>query len=221
MPQRILVSQRIGAVDGLLLRPPAARALLVLAHGAGAGMQHAFMESMAQAFANLELATLRYQFPYIQAGRKPPDVPNVLLSTVAAALRHALQVAPQLPMLLAGKSMGGRMSAYFMARDAPQTVRGIIFLGFPLHTPGKPAITRAAALNNVRVPMLFLQGSKDKLADPILLAEVCRNLGQRAVLNILHDADHSFAVPKRRNLTPAQVTALLAQQTADFVEELI
>jgi hypothetical protein len=205
-------------VSTLLLKPAAARHLLVLGHGAGAGMRHPFMEAISARLAGVGVATLRYQFPYMEGGGRRPDPKPVLLATVRAAVREAAARTDGLPLLAGGKSMGGRMTSSAEA-EAPLTgVRGLIFFGFPLHPAGRPSIERAAHLDAVRLPMLFLQGDRDRLADLDLLQPVCRRLGERATLHVVAGADHGFHVLRSSGRTDAQVQDELAQAVASWSE---
>lgn len=206
--------ENAGEVSALLLRPDDARWLLLLAHGAGAGMRHAFMESLAGELAAARIATLRYQFPYMELRRNRPDSPVVLTATVAAALHTALKVAPGLPIIAGGKSMGGRMTSQVAAKSLLPGVRGLVFFGFPLHPPNAPATKRADHLAEVPVPMLFMQGTRDTLADLVLLRPIIKKLGTLATLHIIESADHSFHVLKRSGKTDAGVLTELAQTTA-------
>src|SRR5436190_1421265 len=172
------------SVSALLLRPETPRYLLVLAHGAGAGMGHPFMGALSAELARVGIATFRYQFPYMEERRRVPDSPPVLTATVAAAVRTAAEEAPGLPVLAGGKSMGGRMTSQAAAEGQLQGVRGIVFYGFPLHPPSKPAVKRGDHLANVRIPMLFLQGTRDELADLELLRPIAERLGPLATLQI-------------------------------------
>ncbi len=194
---RIPVSESIGEVSALLVRPPGARFLYVLAHGAGAGMRHPFLGRMAEALAEVGVATLRYQFPYMERKARRPDPPAVATATVRAAVALAQRLALELPLIAGGKSFGGRMTSTAQSSEPLPGVRGLAFLGFPLHPPGKPAVTRGEHLDAVRLPMLFLQGDRDEFAEPILLRQVLRNLGSRATLHLVHGGDHSFSVPKK------------------------
>jgi len=207
-------------VSALLLRPSKARRLLVLAHGAGAGMNHPFMEKMAGELAGVGVATLRYQFPYMEARRRAPDAPAVLTATVAAAVRAAAEAAPGLPLLAGGKSMGGRMTSQAAAQRPLDGVRGLVFFGFPLHPPNQPGTKRADHLAKVSMPMLFLQGTRDTLADLQLLRPVCANLGPRARLHVIETADHSFRVLKRSGRSDAEVLRELAEKTASWAEKI-
>ena len=202
---------RVGDVSGLLLRPDGARLLYVLAHGAGAGMRHPFLESIAQRLAERSIATLRYQFPYMEQRARRPDPPAVAAATVRAAVIEAAGVAPGLPLVAGGKSFGGRMTSTAQAEDPLPGVRGLVFLGFPLHPPGRPAGKRAEHLAQVRIPMLFLQGDRDEFADLKLLKPVVKQLGERATLHLAEGGDHSFHVLKRSGRTDTEVMAELVE----------
>ena len=203
-------------VAALLLRPAGARCLYVFAHGAGAGMQHRFMEAASARLAGHGIATLRYQFPYMEAGSRRPDSRATLLAAVRAAVRAAAAAAPDLPLLAGGKSMGGRMTSQAAAEAPLSGVRGLVFFGFPLHPAGRPSTERADHLGNVRLPMLFLQGDRDKLAEIDLLRPVCAGLGERATLHVVPEADHSFHVPKRSGRSDDEVLAELARIVAEW-----
>jgi predicted alpha/beta-hydrolase family hydrolase len=191
-------------VSAILASPDAPRAGCVLAHGAGAGMRHPFLETVASRLLGRGLATLRYQFPYMEERRSRPDAPPVAMATVGAAIRRAAELLPGVPLYAGGKSFGGRMTSQLAASE-PLDVRGLIFLGFPLHAPKKPSVSRAAHLAKVSLPMLFLQGTRDDLADLTLMREVTAPLGTRATLHVVEGADHSFRVLKRSGRTDAQV----------------
>jgi uncharacterized protein len=182
--------------DHILLRPSDAHLMYVLAHGAGAGMRHPFMTGIAEKLQAKGVATLRYEFPYMQSGKKSPDVPRVLEATVRKAIEKAAELAPDLPIIAGGKSMGGRITSQLLANDHTLPVRGIAFLGFPLHQPGKPGRDRAKHLFDVIQPMLFIQGTRDSLADLSLMREVTGELRERATLHVVDGGDHSFAVRK-------------------------
>lgn len=178
------------------------------------------MESMSGALARHGVATLRYQFPYMERGRRPPDPQPILLETVRAAVTRAIEVADGLPVLAGGKSMGGRMTSLAASRESLRGVSGIVFLGFPLHPAGRPSVDRAAHLDAVGVPLLFLQGSRDRLASLDLLTPVCAGLGSGTTLHVVEDADHSFHVPKRTGRSDEGVLEELAHTTADWAATL-
>src|SRR5229473_98444 len=209
-----------GEVSALLLRPVQARRLLVMAHGAGAGMSHPFMEQLADELAGVDVATFRYQFPYMETQRRVPDAPAVLMATVVAAVRAAAEAAPGLPLLAGGKSMGGRMTSQAAAQHPLDGVRGLVLFGFPLHPPNRPGTKRADHLAKVRLPMLFLQGTRDTLADLKLLRPVCAKLGSRATLHVTETADHSFHMLKRSGRSDAEVLQELAETTASWAEQI-
>lgn len=209
-----------GRVSAILVRPAGAKALYVLAHGAGAGMRHPFLEAMAEALAAREVATLRYQFPYVEQGKKRPDPPHVLERTVRAAVAEAARLEPGLPLVAGGKSMGGRMTSQAAAKEALAGVRRLAFLGFPLHAPKKPGVERGEHLGRVGVPMLFLQGTRDAFARIDLLRPVVVALGDRATLHLVDGGDHSFGVPKSSGRTPADVIGDLAATLADWTKKL-
>jgi uncharacterized protein len=203
-------------VSALLLMPAGPRHLLVLAHGAGAGMNHPFMEEVARELAAVNVATLRYQFPYMEARRRVPDAPSVLTATVAAAVHAATEAAPNLPLFAGGKSMGGRMTSQAAAQGLLETVKGLVFFGFPLHPPKQPGTKRADHLAKVRMPMLFLQGTRDTLADLKLLRPICEELGSRATLHVIETADHSFHVLKSTRKSDTEVLHELAEAEASW-----
>jgi hypothetical protein len=207
-------------VSALLLSPAKAKQMLVLAHGAGAGMNHPFMEKLAEELAGVGVATLRYRFPYMQEHRRVPDAPGVLTATVAAAVRTAADLAPQLPLFAGGKSMGGRMTSQAAAQGQLEAVKGLVFFGFPLHPPGNPGTKRAEHLAKVKTPMLFLQGTRDTFADLKLLRPVCAQLGARATLHIIETADHSFHVLKSSQRSDSEVLQELAETTVSWAEKL-
>ncbi len=198
------------SVSGLLQVPPNARACYVMAHGAGAGMTHAFMASFANDLAERGVATLRFQFPYMERGSRRPDSPKLAQATVRAAVREASAQAPGLPLFAGGKSFGGRMTSQAQAASPLPGVRGLAFLGFPLHPPGKPGDERAAHLSDVKIPMLFLQGTRDEFAELALLRDVVKKLGARATLRLFDDADHSFHVPARTGKKDPEIRAEMA-----------
>jgi hypothetical protein len=201
----------------ILVRPPDARALYVLAHGAGAGMRHRFLQEMADALAAQAIATFRFEFPYATAGRKRPDPPALLEATVRGAVAAAQEAARGLPILAGGKSMGGRMTTQAEARDPIDGVRGVVLLGFPLHAAGAPSSARGEHLVRVGVPALFLQGTRDKLADLALLRPL---LPPSAELRVIDGADHGFHVPKSSGKSDADVVRELAAEIAAFAARI-
>ena len=209
-----------GEVSALLLRPANARWLLVLAHGAGAGMRHPFLETLAQELAGTSIATLRYQFPYLEQRRRVPDAPSVLTATVAAAVRAGAKATADLPLLAGGKSLGGRMTSTAASEGKLEAVRGLVFFGFPLHPPKRPGTKRAEHLRDVKHPMLFLQGTRDDLADLKLLRPICEQLGERATLHIIEGADHSFHVLKKSGKTDEGVMRELAETVAAWAAKI-
>lgn len=218
---RFRVTERSGEVSSLLLRPDDADCLLVLAHGAGAGMRHAFPEALARRLAARRIATFRYQFPYMERGSRRPDFPPVLVATVRAACAAAEVEAGPLPLLAGGKSLGGRMTSTAASAEVLPGVRGLVFFGFPLHPPGRPGRERAAHLADAGLPMLFLQGTRDKLADLELLRSVCAELGARATLRIVDGGDHSFRVLKRSGRTDDEALDELADATRDWADRVV
>ncbi|HKW83817.1 MAG TPA: alpha/beta family hydrolase [Burkholderiaceae bacterium] len=194
-------------------------AAYVFAHGAGAGMHHRFMQDVAQGLAERGIATLRYQFAYMEKGSKRPDVPRVAHAAVRAAVDAAARLWPQLPLFAGGKSFGGRMSSQAQAAAPLPGVRGLVFFGFPLHPAGKPAAERGEHLLQVDCPMLFLQGTRDELADTSLLRALTGRLGERATLELVADADHSFHVPARSGRTDAQVRAGLLDAFVRWIDQ--
>ncbi len=208
-------------VSALLVLPAGARALYVLAHGSGAGMAHPFLATMAAALAERGIATLRYQFPYMEAGSRRPDSPPVAHAAVRAAVAEAAQRAPGVPLIAGGKSFGGRMTSQAQALEPLPGVAGLAFLGFPLHPPGKPGDTRGDHLADVHVPMLFLQGTRDEFAELSLLEPLCRRLGPGAALHLVEGANHSFKVPAKSGRTDADVRAELADALAAWTGEIL
>lgn len=194
--QTITISATLGSVSTISLLPEKSQALILLAHGAGAGMKHAFMESLAMELAELSIGSLRYNFPYMEQGRKRPDVPAIAEKTVEVMLNTVHIQYPDIPIVAAGKSFGGRMTSQLLAKQSPPFVKGIIFYGFPLHPAGKPSQERARHLQDVTLPMLFLQGTKDELAYMDLLEPVCKSL-PAATLVKFEGADHAFKAGKK------------------------
>ena len=218
-PQPIRIEWEGGRVSGLLQGTDGARACLVLAHGAGAGMTHPFMAAVARGLAERGLATLRYQFPYMERRAKRPDSPKVAQATVRAAVLEAARLAPGLPLFAGGKSFGGRMTSQAQSESSLPGVRGLAFLGFPLHAPGRPSSDRGEHLFEVQIPMLFLQGSRDDFADLKLLAPLVARLGVGATLTVIPDADHSFHVPARSGRSDADVLADIPGVLAGWMEK--
>lgn len=208
-------------VSGLLQLPLRARACYVLAHGAGAGMTHPFMAAVAAGLAQRSIATLRYQFPYMERGSKRPDAPKLAQATVRAAVTTARGALPNLPLIAGGKSFGGRMTSQAQAAAPLPRVRGLAFLGFPLHAVGQPSAERGEHLFGVQVPMLFLQGTRDTLASLDQLQPLCKKLGRRATVKLFADADHSFHVPVRSGRKDAEVFGELLDALADWLSGVI
>ena len=217
---RFQASRSAGEVSAILDRPEHARWLYVFGHGAGAGMRHGFMERASAALGAEGIASFRYQFPYVEKRLRTPDPQPILLSTVRAAVAEAHAAAGDLPLLAGGKSMGGRMTSLASAAEPLDGVRGLVFFGFPLHPLGKPGTERAEHLDRVRVPMLFLQGTKDRLANLDLLRPVLERVGDRATIHIVEDADHSFVVPKRSGRDLDDVLFDLARTTSAWADGL-
>lgn len=209
------------SVSALLLRPPQARACYVLAHGAGAGMTHPSMEATAAGLCERGIATLRYQFPYMEKGSKRPDPPAVAHAAVRAAVAEAARCCEALPLFAGGRSFGGRMTSQAQALAPLAGVRGLAFLGFPLHPAGKPSMDRAKHLADVGIPMLFLQGTRDALAARDQIEPVCENLGGRATLTLFENADHSFHVPARSGRTDAQIRGEMLDALASWIDRVI
>ncbi len=207
-------------VSGLLQLPASARACYVMAHGAGAGMTHPFLDAVAEGLSRRGVATLRYQFPSMERGSKRPDAPQVAHLAVRAAVAEAARLAPGLALFAGGKSFGGRMTSQAQALAPLPGVRGLAFIGFPLHPAGRPGDERAAHLDAVDVPMLFLQGTRDDLADLALLEPVIRRLGDRARLQRYEGADHSFHVLVRSGSPRVDIGNDLPQALADWIEEV-
>src|SRR5881394_309817 len=220
-PVAITVGDGGARVSGLLLRPPGARWLYVLAHGAGAGMRHPFLETIARALAERDVATLRYQFPYMERRASRPDPPAVAAAAVRAAVAEAARLAPELPVVAGGKSFGGRMTSTAQAEQPLPGVRGLVFLGFPLHPPGRPDDKRAEHLAQVRIPMLFLQGDRDEFADLKLLKTVVKRLGAGATLYPVEGGDHSFHVLKRSGRTDADVMTELVDAIVKWTAGIV
>jgi predicted alpha/beta-hydrolase family hydrolase len=208
-------------VSGLLQASAEVRACYVMAHGAGAGMNHPFMSAVASGLAERGIATLRYQFLYMEQGSKRPDAPAVAHAAVRAAVTEAARLLPHLPLFAGGKSFGGRMTSQAQSASPLPGVRGLIFLGFPLHPPGKPSEDRAKHLSDVQIPMLFLQGSRDEFANLDLLQPLIQRHGRRSTLKLFEDADHSFHVPARTGRKDAEVRREMLDATVAWIDSVI
>ena len=219
--EKLTVNVGATRVSGLLLCPSEARACYVLAHGAGAGMTHPFLEAIAGALAERQIATLRFQFPYMELGAKRPDPPKLAQAAVRAAVAAAGKHLADLPLIAGGKSFGGRMTSQAQASGPLSGVRGLAFLGFPLHPAKQPSSSRADHLDQVHVPMLFLQGTRDALANIDLIKELMALLGSRATLHAINEADHSFRLPARAGRKASEVTYELADKIADWTGRII
>jgi uncharacterized protein len=215
----IFVTEAI-SVSGLWQCAPESKACLVLAHGAGAGMHHPFLAGVANELEGLGIATLRYQFPYMEHRGKRPDPPALCHATVRAAVAAALRLSTSLPLFAGGKSFGGRMTSQAQAASPLVDVRGLVFLGFPLHPPKQPSETRAQHLFKVKIPLLFLQGTRDTFAELSLLRPLVTRLGGRATLTLIQDADHSFHVPARTGRTDAQMQTEMLNALSSWTASL-
>lgn len=207
-------------VSGLFIKPAGAKACYVFAHGAGAGMDHSFMTTFALALAERSVATLRFQFPYVERGSKRVDSPQIAQHAIEAAVAKASELAPDLKLFAGGKSFGGRMTSQAQAAGLIPSVAGLVFVGFPLHPDGKPSTTRADHLSDVSVPMLFLQGTRDGLADLELIRGVTRKLGSKATLHQVEHADHSFHVLVRSGRTDPEVFDELLTSMVGWLEQV-
>lgn len=208
-------------MSALLLAPPAARICYVLAHGAGAGMTHPSMEAVATELAECGIATFRYQFPYMEQGSKRPDPPALCHATIRAAVVAITRLAPELVLVAGGRSFGGRMTSQAQAASPLPGVRGLIFLAFPLHPAGRPSSERGKHLFEVEIPMLFLQGTRDALADLEQLRPLCEQLGERATLRLFAEADHSFHVPARTGRNDAELRREIIGELAAWLDSTI
>jgi uncharacterized protein len=217
---RFQASKSSGEVGAVLMKPEDTEFLMVLAHGAGAGMNHPFMETLSNKLAEKNIAVFRYQFPYWEKGKRSPDPPNILTATVKSAVETASKKLKGVKIIAGGKSLGGRMTSTAASKESLPNVEGIVFFGFPLHAPGKPSSERAEHLFKVTVPMLFLQGTRDKLADLNLLKPVCKKLNGRAEFHIIEGADHSFHVLKSSGKTDEQVIEELAETTSKWANTI-
>jgi predicted alpha/beta-hydrolase family hydrolase len=213
-----LATNSSGDVSGILMRPANATCLYVFAHGAGAGMEHAFMEAAASQLADRGIASFRYNFPYKEAGKRPPNRPPILIKTVRSAVAAAALLAPDLPMFAGGKSMGGRMTSTAASKEVLPGVQGLVFFGFPLHAPGRDSSERGAHLADVGLPMLFLQGTRDKLANLDLLAPLLDEVAPEPTLHIVEGADHGFHVLKRSGRTDDEALAEMCDAFRAWVD---
>jgi predicted alpha/beta-hydrolase family hydrolase len=220
-PQSVQIDVGATRVSGLLLLPPTPKACFVVAHGAGAGMLHPFMTTLANDLASRQIATLRYQFPYMEKRGKRPDPPAVCHATVRAAVAAAHTLLPAVPLIAGGKSFGGRMSSQAQAASPLPQVQGLVFLGFPLHRPKEPSDQRAEHLSQVKIPMLFVQGARDEFAQGSLLNPLIARLGALATLCVLPNADHSFHVPARSAVTAAQTNERLLGTLSEWTDAVI
>lgn len=210
---KILVSKEIGKVSGKCFIPARPKTVMTLAHGAGAGMDHSFMEALATRLAEQGIATVRFNFPFAENKKGRPDSPAVAHQTIKAAIEKTQKLFPKIPLFVGGKSFGGRMSSQYLSANHDDTVNGIVFFGFPLHQPGKPSIERADHLKQLKLPMLFLQGTRDTLATLDLIEKVCKPL-RNAKLVKIEGADHSFKAGKKDTI------GLLVEATNEWMEKI-
>jgi len=217
-PVKIKVSDKIGDVSGLFYSPGEPKSITVFAHGAGAGMKAKFMEAVSLALANRNIATLRFNFPYIENGKKIPDPKPVATAAVAAAVQKAVKLCPNVPVFGSGKSFGGRMTSTAASEGMVPELKGIIFFGFPLHAPGKPSNERAEHLYKVNIPMLFLQGTRDALANMDLLKPVIKKIGKKAELFIIEGADHSFHLTKEYKMKDSEAMEIMCDEVNRWME---
>ena len=213
------ISDKVGKVSGIVQVDGKSKCVLILGHGAGAGMHHEFMTKLADALVHHKIGVVRYNFPYMEQGKRRPDFPAVAHATIREVARD-LHASFKLPLLLSGKSFGGRMASQWVSKDAPEHVNGLIFYGFPLHGIGKDGTERADHLNNIGIPMLFLQGTRDKLARQDLIQEVTEEL-DNATLKFIESGDHSFKVPKKTGRTHDEVILDLAKMSDEWIEDII
>jgi predicted alpha/beta-hydrolase family hydrolase len=215
-----VASESAGNVSAIFERPPGADLMLLLAHGAGAGMRHAFLNALAARLVDRSVAVFRYQFPYMEQGSRRPSPKPLLLATVRSAIREASKLAGDLPLFAGGKSMGGRMTSLALAGEAEPNVRGLVFFGFPLHAAGRAGAERGDHLAEVTNPLLFLQGTRDALADLERLGPLVHELGDRATMHVVEGADHSFHVLKRSGRDDEQVLDELADAARVWMESI-
>jgi predicted alpha/beta-hydrolase family hydrolase len=208
---KFTASKSFGEVSGVVVLPENAELFLVLAHGAGADMNHPFMKTISDYLADQGIGVMRYNFPYTENKKKRPDFVPVLIETVRSAIKAAKKYSKDIPLLAGGKSMGGRMTSMAASKEPLESVKGIVFFGFPLHPVGQPSVERSEHLFNVNVPMLFLQGSRDKLAEPELLVPIIKKIGNKASIHLIEGADHSFKVLKSSGVSDDEVLRQLAR----------
>jgi predicted alpha/beta-hydrolase family hydrolase len=207
------ISPAIGSVSAEYIVPEKAKCIITLAHGAGAGMNHSFMIALAKSLSETGIATIRFNFPFTENKKRRPDLPAVAHKTIEVSISKTKELFPELPLFVAGKSFGGRMTSQYLSAHHDASVKGIIFYGFPLHPPGKPSTERAEHLKDVKIPMLFLQGTRDELATWDLIESVCSSLPLAKLVRI-EGANHSFKVGKQN------VIQLLADTTNDWIEKI-
>ena len=215
---KIKVSANIGSVSAIYYSPAKAKQVLVFAHGAGVSMKSKFMEQVSQSLAGLGIAILRFNFPYMEKGKKMPDTKPVCTATVKAAVEKASKLAPKLSLFAGGKSFGGRMTSTAASEGLIPNVKGIIFFGFPLHAPGKPSNDRAEHLYKVEIPMLFLQGSRDALASLDMLKPVIKIIGKKADLFVTEGGDHSFHCPKEYGINDSEVIGMICSRVKKWMD---
>jgi predicted alpha/beta-hydrolase family hydrolase len=213
-------TQSSGEVSAIYMRPQDAKWLLVFAHGAGAGMNHKLMNTASDKLASHGIATFRFNFPYMEKGKKAPDPQPILKKTVRSAIEKAAEISKDLPLIAGGKSLGGRMTSIAASENPFPGIKGIVFFGFPLHAPGKPSTERADHLKNIETPMLFLQGTRDNLAKLELIKPVCQKLGKKAILHIVEGGNHSFRFPKSAARSDEEVLDELAKVISQWLEKL-
>lgn len=216
----VFISESIGSVGAIVDEVKNAKQVLLLAHGAGAGMEHEFMSDLAEGLCKEGFTIIRFNFPYMQHGKRRPDFPPVVYKTIEKLIEFAQEQYPKVDLILSGKSFGGRMSSQYVAKYQPDNVKGIIFFGFPLHAMGKPSTERSKHLADINLPMLFLQGSNDKLADLSLLRPVLSQINT-AKLKVLDAADHSFKAPKKSGLNKEAVYQWLVSETKSWIAQNI
>lgn len=217
---KLKLSEELGEVSYERSESPNPAAVVIIAHGAGAGMHHPFMMEMANELCTKGFHVVRFNFPYMEQGRKSPGSPKKNIETWKLVIKHTAAQYPKLPMFLSGKSYGGRMASHLLAENTAASISGIIYFGFPLHAPGRDSIDRAAHLKDIALPQLFLQGEKDKLANIDLISEVTLKISEAQLIKIA-DADHSFHVPKRAAISKEEMIALLASHTDSFIKSIL